>query len=245
LVSAFVVWPSSRSSAPPSGLGACRRSPTCGRAPLTNAAAPPCLEPANATPRPISNTTRSESSSNRAASCAIYRRARRRWASRSSIPTPKRGNAARGERHRNPMGLVRRVREARAVLRHSQELATAVRDGDRVAVPASHRTKRGAPREVSGSGRCRRRVETHTRAGPGISEFAATAPPADRQRRRRSDNHWPIRRAVMSDPRRARTARSHAPAASDRLAPSRSAIRPAARRRPLPDAKIVYGEVSF
>src|SRR5260221_410004 len=35
--------------------------------------------------------------------------------------------------------------------------------------------------------------------------------------------------------------RSDAPAATDRLAPKRSATRPAARRHPLPDAEIVFG----
>src|SRR5262245_41743411 len=39
--------------------------------------------------------------------------------------------------------------------------------------------------------------------------------------------------------------RSHVRVASDRLAPKRAAKRPAARQPPLPDAEIVYGEVSF
>src|SRR5262245_53700364 len=39
--------------------------------------------------------------------------------------------------------------------------------------------------------------------------------------------------------------RSCAPAASDRLAPKRSARRPAARQRPRPDAEKFGGEVSF
>src|SRR5262245_39132403 len=40
--------------------------------------------------------------------------------------------------------------------------------------------------------------------------------------------------------------RSSAPAASDRLAPTRNATRPGARQHPRPDAGIVYGgEVSF
>ena len=44
---------------------------------------------------------------------------------------------------------------------------------------------------------------------------------------------------------RAQAARSSAPAASDRLAPSRRATRPAARQRPRPDAEIVGGKVSW
>src|SRR6516164_5614469 len=40
-------------------------------------------------------------------------------------------------------------------------------------------------------------------------------------------------------------ARSRAPAASDRLAPARCATRPEARQRPLRDARIVGGEVSW
>src|SRR5690349_10767400 len=45
--------------------------------------------------------------------------------------------------------------------------------------------------------------------------------------------------------RQGRVARSDAPAALDRLAPTRSVIGPAARQRPQPDARIFGREVSF
>src|SRR5262245_18813506 len=45
--------------------------------------------------------------------------------------------------------------------------------------------------------------------------------------------------------RRGERQQSNVPAAPDRLAPKRSVRRPAARQRPLPDAEIVGGEVSF
>src|SRR5580704_19667668 len=45
--------------------------------------------------------------------------------------------------------------------------------------------------------------------------------------------------------RRGQTQRSSAPAATDRFAPKRSAKRPGARQRPLPDGEKFYGEVSW
>src|SRR5262249_54089061 len=60
----------------------------------------------------------------------------------------------------------------------------------------------------------------------------------------RSDSHWPIRRATISNPPPGRHRQSNAPAASDRLVPMQHAT-PATRQRPRPDARICGGEGSF